>query len=369
MPSPEPAPRTRRARLRMTANDTGVPLPTILVTVGVVAGTILIGLLAYELRTILLLIAVAGFLALVLNPFVLVLSHRGVPRGVAISLVVVLGAAAFLGLAAAFGFPLSRGLAHLARQLPVYVNDAERGRGVIGRVARQLHLQHWVIANAPKLQQLGVSLAKPALSFGKGAAVLIGELLAILTLAVMLLVEGPRLRAGLLSAMSEQHAAWWARVGREMRQSVVGYVLGDLLTSVIAGLVVGLTMAGLGLPFAQLWGLWVALVDFLPQVGGALAGIPTVIFALLQSLEAGIILAVVFIAYQQVENHVLNPWIMSRTVRTSPILILISVLVGATLGAALGGAFGAFVAALLAVPVAAVLQILGREVWQLTGRN
>jgi len=108
-------------------------------------------------------------------------------------------------------------------------------------------------------------------------------------------------------------------------------------------------------------------VDFLPQVGGALAGIPTVLFALGHSLTAGIITAVVFIAYQQIENHVLNPVIMSRTVKVNPLLILVSVLVGASIGNWVGGFFGSFVAALIAIPAAGALQIVARELWQATG--
>jgi predicted PurR-regulated permease PerM len=99
--------------------------------------------------------------------------------------------------------------------------------------------------------------------------------LAVFTLVVLLLLEGPRLRARLLAALSPRPAAWCERVGTEMRQSVVGYVFGDLLTSLIAGVVVGITMWSLGLPFPFVWAVWVALVDFLPQIGGALAGIPT----------------------------------------------------------------------------------------------
>jgi predicted PurR-regulated permease PerM len=128
-------------------------------------------------------------------------------------------------------------------------------------------------------------------------------------------------------------------------------------------------MLALGLPFPLLWAIWVGLVDFLPQVGGALAGIPTVLFATLHSLTAGIIMAVVFIAYQQLENHLLNPVIISRTARTSPLLVFSAVLVGASLGNWVGGVFGAFVAALLAVPTAACLQILVREVWLLTAQG
>ena len=103
------------------------------------------------------------------------------------------------------------------------------------------------------------------------------------------------------------------------------------------------------------------------MVGGALAGIPTVLFAFGHSLTAGIVTAVVFIAYQQVENHVLNPVIMSRTVKVNPLLVLLSVLIGASIGDWVGGLFGSFVAALLSIPAAGSLQIVARELWQATG--
>jgi len=111
----------------------------------------------------------------------------------------------------------------------------------------------------------------------------------------------------------------------------------------------------------------VALVDFLPMIGGALAGIPTVLFALGHSLTAGIVTAAAFIAYQQIENHVLNPVVMSRTVKINPLLVLLAILVGTSIGDWLGGTFGSFVAALLSIPVAGALQVIARELWQITG--
>ena len=151
-----------------------------------------------------------------------------------------------------------------------------------------------------------------------------------------------------------------------MNRSIAGYMLGNLLTSVIAGLVVFVTLLVTGVPFALLWALWVALVDFLPMIGGALAGIPTVLFAAGHSLTAGIVTLVVFLAYTQIENHVLNPIVMSKTVRINPLLVLIAVLVGASLGDWVAGLFGGFVAALIAIPTAGAIQIIVRDIWQLT---
>jgi hypothetical protein len=121
-----------------------------------------------------------------------------------------------------------------------------------------------------------------------------------------------------------------------------------------------------GVPYPFLWALWVALVDFLPMIGGALAGIPTVLFAAAHSLTAGIVTLVVFLVYTQVENHILNPVIMSRTVKINPLLVLLSILVAASIGSWIGGLFGGFVAALLAIPAAGALQVIVTETWRAT---
>jgi predicted PurR-regulated permease PerM len=359
---------TRRARIQKAAAARGIPLAAIITAVGVVALTFLAGKLVYRLKDVILLMVVGGFVALILNPLVLYLqNHRIRRRGWAVAIVTIWAALVFAGLAFAFGHPLVNGLNHLAQRLPWYVQDAEHGRGWIGHLARHYHLAAWAQRNAPKLQSFAAGLAKPALSLGKGAVSLIVTLGTIAVLVLLLLLEGPKMRQGILGLMTPERAKRYARVCHEINQSVTGYVVGDLLTSVIAGVVVFFTLLPLGIPFPLLWALWVALVDFLPQVGGALAGIPTVLFALGHSLTAGIITAVVFIAYQQIENHVLNPVIMSRTVKVNPLLILVSVLVGASIGGWVGGFFGSFVAALISIPVAGALQVVAKDLWQATG--
>ena len=129
-------------------------------------------------------------------------------------------------------------------------------------------------------------------------------------------------------------------------------MLGNFATSVIAGVVVFGTLRLTGVPFAAALAIWVGIVDFLPLVGGLLAGVPTVALAALHSLTAGIVTLVVFLVYQQIENHILNPLVMSRTVRLNPLWVLLAILVGAELGDFVGSTFGALVGALLAVPTA-----------------
>ena len=332
-----------------------------------VSATYLAGKLIYRLRDIVLLMVAAGFIALLLNPLVIYLQRWRIRRrGLAVTVVTVWAAVVFIGLVAAFGYPLVDGLTHFSHQLPSYVSSAEHGHGWIGQLLRRFHLQAWVTRNAPKLQTLGSSLAKPALTFGKGAVSLLAELGTIAALVVLFLLEGPKVRTAVLGLLPPERSERYARVAAEINQSVTGYALGNLLTSLIAGLVVFVTLAALGVPFPLLWALWVALVDFLPMIGGALAGIPTVLFALGHSFTAGLVTLIVFLAYTQVENHILNPVVMSRTTKVNPLLVLVSILVGTSIGQWLGGTLGAFVAALISIPLAGALQVIVRELWQAT---
>jgi predicted PurR-regulated permease PerM len=361
------SPGGRRARMWSAARARGIPLPTILATVAVVAVAYVAANLVFRLRDVILLIVVAGFIALLLNPIVVFLQRWHIRRrGFAVAIVTLWALLVFVGLAFAFGYPIANAIGDLANTLPKYVSSAQHGTGWIGHLVRRYHVQTWVQHNESKLVDFGKNLAKPALTLGKGAFSLLISLLTIFVLVLLMLLEGPKMRAGLLKLMAPERAERYSRVAREVNQSVTGYMLGNLLTSLICGGVVLADLLLLGIPFPFLWALWVALVDFLPMIGGALAGIPVVLFAAGHSLTAGIITLAVFLIYTQIENHVLNPVVMSRTVRVNPLLVLLSVLVGASIGSWIGGIFGAFVAALIAIPSAGAIQVLVREIWQST---
>ena len=349
------------------AESRGIPLRAILVTVGVVVATYMAGKLLYRLRDVVLLIAVAAFVTVLLNPLVVALQRWKVPRrGLAVTIVTLWAVIVFVGLAFLFGYPLVRGITHLADGLPTYVSKAEAGKGWIGHLLSRYHVQNWVAKNNAKIVSFGQSLGRPALALGKGAVSLLIALATIFILVLLLLLEGPKLRKGLLGMMSAENSASVTRVAGEVNRAVTGYMLGNILTSIIAGLVVYVTLLVVGVPYPLLWALWVALVDFLPMIGGALAGIPTVLFAAAHSLTAGIVTLVVFLVYTQVENHILNPVIMSRTVKINPLLVLLSILVAASIGSWIGGLFGGFVAALLAIPAAGAIQVIVAETWRAT---
>jgi predicted PurR-regulated permease PerM len=351
---------SRRGRMLRIADVNGVPVRAILFTIFAVVGIYLVGQVLFRLRTLLMIGLLSGFVALILNPLVVVLERWKVKRrGVAVAIVTVLALLVFFGLALAFGYPLVNGLTHFANSLPSYIDKAQHGRGWIGHLIRRYHVQDWVQRNSTKITSIATGLGKPALALGKGAVSILLMLFGVFTFVVLLLVEAPKMRRGLVTMLEPERAARFTRIGSAVSRSVSGYILGDLLTSLSAGVVVFVTLLTLG----------VALVDFLPTIGGALAGIPTVLFAFTHSTSSGVVTAIVFLLYTQVENHVLNPLVMSRTVRINPLLVFSSVLIGAEIGAWLGGFFGGFVAVLLAVPVAGSLQVIVQEYWRSSGAD
>src|SRR5207302_1341329 len=151
----------------------------------------------------------------------------------------------------------------------------------------------------------------------------------------------------LLPEESQQH---WSKAGSDISPSVAGYVLGNLMISLLAAALSAGVLLAMGVPYAVALGLLVAILDLIPLAGATLAAIVVSTVAFLHSVPAGIVVVVFFVVYQQLENHFLQPVIYGRTVQLSPLAVLISVLIGAELAGILG--------ALAAIPVAGSIQVL-----------
>jgi len=360
-------PDTWRSKLSGSADRRGIPLGTIVVSVLVVIAlldlnaALILGL--WALRTIVVYVIIAFFFTLLMTPATRFLRKRGLSHGGSTLLVFLVGALALIGLVYLFTEPLVTAAVHFGQQVPTLVREAKKGHGPLGRLVFRLHLQKYLSEGSTKITSQITKVLKPATAFSVGAAA-VSTIVAIATIAILTfftMLEAPRIWSGLLGIFRPSTADRLRRVVDETIGSVTGYMLGNMLTSVIAGVISGVTLAILGVPFALLLGVFVALVDLLPLVGGLLAGVPVVIIAAIHSVPAGIIMLVIFLVYQQIENHVLNPIIMSRTVQLNPFWVLIAVLVGATLGGRIAGGLGTFVGALVGIPFGGALQVIVRE--------
>jgi predicted PurR-regulated permease PerM len=359
---------TWRSRLGADAGRRGVPLTTIVVAVAVAIGlldlnaALIVGL--WMLRKIVLYVVIAFFLTLLFTPLLRLLRRHGLSQGVAATVVFLGGLLVILGLVYLFVSPLVSSAVHFGHQVPDLIRNARKGRGPLGRLVYRLHLQKYLSEGSAQLTKQLTKVLKPATALSVGAAAL-SDLVTVGAIAVLTfftMLEAPRLWNGFLNLFRPSTSLRLERVVNESIRSVSGYMLGNTLTSLIAGVVCGVTLAILGVPFALLLGAFVAVVDLLPLVGGLLAGGPVVVIAAIHSVPAGIVMLIVFLVYQQVENHVLNPVIMSKTVRLNPFWVLLAVLVGAALGGKVGGSLGTFVGALIGIPVGGALQVVGREV-------
>ena len=117
-----------------------------------------------------------------------------------------------------------------------------------------------------------------------------------------------------------------------------------------------MVLAVIGIPFSGLIALFVGISDLIPLVGATLGAVVAGLAAFIYSVPAGIIVVVFFVVYQQLENHLLQPLIFSRTVQLNPLTVLIAILVAVELAGLVG--------ALLAIPIAAMIQIILRDLWE-----
>ena len=295
-------------------------------------------------------IFVAVFLALALDPAVRFLQSRGVRRRGAAAAIIYSAAIGFVALLAALLVPpLVDEADGLADAVPGYVEDITAGRGPLGFLERD----YQIVQKVREATEGGGSVlggAGTALDVGRGVLTGIVGFITIVFLTLFMILEGPAWLERGLALLPQESRPRWRNVGHQIAQTVSGYVTGNLLLSVIAGVSSTIALLILGVPFALALGLIVAILDLIPLAGATLAGLLLTTVGLLTSLTAGIVLLVFFVLYQQIENHVLQPLVYGRTVQLSPLVVLIAILIGTEVAGVLG--------ALGAIPVAGTLQIL-----------
>jgi predicted PurR-regulated permease PerM len=282
---------------------------------------------------VVLLIFVSLFLGALLHPVVSFVERRGVRRGIATTMVFFVSAGLATILVYLLVHPVYTSATNFAKELPSLVRQAQNGKGQIGHLVNRLHLASYVKKNVPHLETLITGLGRPALAIGKTVVSGVVALVTVGILTFFILLEMPRMVRGVLDWMRPERSVRVRKILGEVSHAVAGYAI------------------------------WVGVIDFLPLVGGLLAGVPTVAVALLHSLPAGVVTLAVFLVYQQIENHILNPVVMSRTVRLNPLWVLLAILIGVELGGLIGSTFGGLIGALLAIPTASALQVVAKELW------
>jgi predicted PurR-regulated permease PerM len=304
-----------------------------------------------SVRQVLVLIVVALFLAIGLEPVVKVLERNRVRRGFSVLIVLVLLFGGVGGIVAAATPPIARQAHQLSTQLP---NDLEKLRN--NKTLRDLDNRYHFVETLKKHADptLGVKAVGGVIGVGKELLGAVFSFVTVLVLLTYFIANFNAVRDTGLRLVPLSRRPRFALIADEVLARVGGYVLGNIATSLLAGVLVLILFLILGVPYSGALAILVAIFDLIPLVGATLAAIVCCLVAFFHSVPAGITAVIFFVVYQQLENHVVVPRVMKKTVSVSPLVTIIATLIG---GSLLG-----IVGALLAIPIAAALQLILGEV-------
>ncbi len=310
-----------------------------------------LGLLIYELRPVLALLALALMLALALEPLVRLFQRTGLKRGWCV-LLTILSLLGLLTLVMLAIVPmLVEQVSNLIAALPGFITQIRESQWM-----RSLNARFNVMDSVQReVAKLPTNIAGPVLGVVSSSVTVLITAITVLTLSIFGLLSGEQLL---------EQAMRWVRPDRrpevralllDMNQAVSGYLVGAFLVCATGGLVTGIITWALGVPYFLALGLMYLVLAFIPYIGSMLVAI-TVSFTTLATVgfRRALIALGLFLIYQQIEGNVLQPLIQRRTLRMNPLLIVIVVVSGAMLM----GVFGA----VLALPFAAALQVLLQRV-------
>ena len=331
---------------------------TVFLVIGITVLVGLVLLLGYLAWHVLSWILIAMLLAAALNPAVERLEARGLGRGWAASVVFLVALLLLSAIGALVIPPLVTQVTDFINAVPDFIDDLTAGRGPLGWLQDEYQLVDRIREAIEEQGPGGVlGLSEPFLDVVRSVVTVVVGTITIVFLTYFMLLEGPRTIAALLDQLPETVRPRYERVGRDIYRTISGYVTGNLLISVLAGTISTILLFVVGSEFAIALGLLVAVLDLIPLAGATLAAIivSTVILIETDWIRA-LVVVVFFIAYQQFENHLVQPLVYGRTVQLSPLAVLCAVLVGAQLAGILG--------ALIAIPVAGSLLAIVREILQ-----
>lgn len=301
--------------------------------------------------SVLVLIGLGLFVAAGLDPVVSWLTRHHVPRWAAV-IIVIAGVLGIIALFLALAIPrLAAEATALAHQLPHYLHSLQNHNSELGKLNAKYHIEQ-------RLTKLvsgnGGSLIGRVLGAGKLVLSAVSSALVVTVLSIYFLAGLPQIKLFAYRLVPHSRRARVILIGDEILAKVGGYVLGNFLTSVIIGAGTAAWMLALGIPYPILLGLFIALIDLIPVIGSYIGGAAVTLVALSVSVPVAAATLGFYICYKLAEDYLIVPRVMGRTVQVPATVTLVAVLIG---GVLLG-----IVGALVAIPVAAALRLLLREI-------
>ena len=302
-------------------------------------------------RAVLIIIGLAMFIAAGLDPVVGWLVRHRFPRWAAVLTVIVALLAIVGGFLAAAIPPLASEATALAHQIPNYVHSMQDKNSELGKLNTRFKIQQHLES---LLTSGGSSVVGGVLGAGELVLSTASSILAIIVLSIYFLAGLPRIKVFAYRLVPHSRRPRTILIGDEILAKVGGYVLGNVLTSVIAGAGTYFWMLAFGIPYPLLLGMFVAILDLIPVIGSYVGGAVVTLVALTVSLPVAIATLAFYITYKLAEDYLIVPRIMGRTVQVPAIVSLVAVLIGGVLLGIIG--------ALVAIPVAAAIRLLLNEI-------
>jgi len=319
-------------------------------------GGVVLLLTLYQLREVLMTLYISGLLAIGLSPIVrrierdrLLAGRIRIPRWAAILALYVTFLAAVALILALVLPPLINQIQQLVKDLPKYVDQLQ------GELVKRGILDHtWSWSSVLSNLQTPAGLALSGL-FGAvtGFVGILAKVITILLLPFYLLLEAASLRNGMLNLVHPDNRARAARIARHVTEKVGAWLVGQFVLAAVIGSTATIGFWLIGVPYFYVLGLVAAVGELIPVVGPILAAVPAILLGATVSPQTAFITTGFCWGQQFVENNFLVPRIMGRQVGISPVAIMVALLTGTSL-------FG-FVGAILAVPTAAIAQVLVQE--------
>jgi len=314
------------------------------VTIGVIE-------LLIKAGSILILVGMALFIAAGLDPIVSWLTRHRVPRwlGVVITL---LGLVGILAVFLALAIPrVTAEASTLVNQLPHYAKELQNHNSELGKLNAKYHVESRL---STLISSHGSSLVGGVLSVGEVVVSAVSSLLLVFVLTVYFLGGLPRIKLFAYRLVPASRRPRTILLTDEIFSRVGGYVLGNVLTSLIIGVGTAVWMLAWSIPYPFLLAMFVALVDLIPVIGSYIGGAAVVLTALTVSLPVAIATLAFMLLYKLAEDYFIVPRVMGRTVQVPATVTLVAVLIGGTLLGIIG--------ALVAIPVAAAARLLLQEI-------
>jgi predicted PurR-regulated permease PerM len=343
--------RTRPPAIRLAAPSLRAVVRLVMIVVACGIGLYLL----WRIRGVVRLVGISLFFALALMPVVDALDSKlRLPRALLILLVYVL----LLAGVAVIGYvvvpSMVKEVGQLSHDAPRYAAEL-RHNGTFRHYDDHYHISATLVKDARQLPHLLGHLVGPLKDVTVQAFSFIGQLLTVLAISFLLVLHG-RDYVGMGLSLTGERAPRYRRLIVDINSAVAQYVLGNITISVLATIATWIVLSVLGVPYALALGFVVGFFDLLPLVGATLGAIVVALATLTVDFPTATIVWIAFIiVWQRFEDYVVQPLVYGRTLRVNPIVTIVSVLAGAALLGILG--------ALLAIPIAAAIQIVLRDWW------